>query len=117
MSTQLWEIGLIVIASLFNGAAPSFLKRGVDSIKKFSIKNFISSKDIYIGVILYGLSIVVSIPAFKGGEISVLYPIFSLIYIWACLFGVKLLGEKMNKLKWLGIGLIIVGSTIIGVTG
>jgi len=117
MSTQLWEIGLIVLASVFNGAAPSFLKRGLNSIKKFSLRRIIFSGDIILGVAFYIISVIISIPALKFGEISVLYPILSLIYIWACLISVKLLGEKMNKLKWLGIALIIIGSSIIGVTG
>jgi uncharacterized membrane protein len=55
------------------------------------------------------------IPALKGGDLSVLYPFVALAYIWVSLLSVKFLGEKMNKFKWLGIALIIIGVSFIGI--
>jgi len=54
------------------------------------------------------------IPALRGGDLSVLYPFVSLSYIWVMLLSIKMLGEKMTKLKWLGILLIISGVSLIG---
>ena len=66
------------------------------------------------GVILYALGTIFFIPALKGGDLSVLYPFVALGYIWVSLLSVKFLGEKMNKFKWIGISLIIIGVTFIG---
>ena len=63
---------------------------------------------------MYGISTILFIPALKGGELSVLYPFVALAYIWVSLLSVKFLGEKMNKVKWLGIALIILGVSFIG---
>ena len=66
------------------------------------------------GVGLYAIGTILFIPALKGGELSVLYPFVALNYIWVSLLSVKFLGEKMNRFKWLGIALIIIGVSFIG---
>ena len=114
MATQLWEIGLVIVASLFNSMAPIALKKGMIKLKGFVIKQIITNWYIYLGIGLYGFSYVISIPAFKGGEVSVLYPFIALAYIWVSFFSVRFLGEKMNFVKWTGIGLIIIGVSFIG---
>ena len=67
------------------------------------------------GVALYGVGTVLFIPALRGGDLSVLYPFVSLNYIWVSLLSVRFLGEKMNRLKWLGVALIILGVSFIGI--
>jgi len=57
---------------------------------------------------------VLFIPALRGGELSVLYPLVALVYVWVSLLSVRFLGEKMNPMKWLGIALILLGVTLIG---
>jgi drug/metabolite transporter (DMT)-like permease len=70
--------------------------------------------NLFGAVALYAIGTALFIPALKGGELSVLYPIVALTYIWVSFLSVKFLGEKMNKLKWLGIALIILGVSFIG---
>ena len=64
---------------------------------------------------MYALGTVLFIPALKGGDLSILYPFVALTYIWVSLLSVKFLGEKMNFMKWMGISLIIVGVSFIGI--
>ena len=114
MATQLWAIGLVVIATLVGAFGPIFLKKA--SAKKLSsIKSLAANHDLFVGISLYGLGTILFIPALKGGDLSVLYPFVALTYIWVSLLSVKFLGEKMNKLKWLGIILIIIGVSFIGI--
>ncbi|MBI2134681.1 EamA family transporter [Candidatus Woesearchaeota archaeon] len=113
MATQLWAIGLVVFATLVGAFGPILLKKA--SEKKLSrISSLMRNYHLMGGVALYGISTVMFIPALKGGELSVLYPFVSLVYIWVSLLSVKFLGEKMNALKWLGVVLIIVGVSFIG---
>lgn len=114
MATQIWEIGLVIFSTFFNGSGPIFFKLGMNKLKKFSIIKFITNKFLILGIVFYGLSYVISIPAFKGGDVSVLYPFISLAYIWAALFSVKFLKENMNAVKWIGIFIIILGVSFIG---
>ena len=66
------------------------------------------------GFLLYGVSTVLFILALRGGELSILYPTVATVYAWIALFSIKFLNEKMNKWKILGIALIIIGVTLIG---
>ena len=114
MATELWEIGLVVFSTIFAASAPIYIKKGTKKIKALHIKYLITNWNLIFGLGLYGISYLLVIPAFKGGDLSILYPLVSLSYIWVCLFSVKFLNEKMNTVKWAGIALIIVGVSFIG---
>ena len=114
MTTQLWAIGLVILAGLVGAFGPILLKKA--SAKRLSkIKSLATNYHLFGGVSLYGIGTVLFIPALKGGELSVLYPFVALSYIWVSLLSVKFLGEKMNRTKWIGIALIIIGVTFIGI--
>ena len=113
MTTQLWAMGLVILATLVGAFGPIMLKKA--SAKKLSsISSLIKNYYLFIGIILYGLGTVLFIPALKGGDLSVLYPFVALVYIWVSLLSVKFLGEKMNRFKWIGVALIIIGVIFIG---
>ena len=113
METQLWSIGLVILATFVGAFGPILLKKA--SAKKLSkIKSLATNYHLFGGVSLYAIGTLLFIPALKGGDLSVLYPFVALSYIWVSLLSIKFLGEKMNKFKWIGIGLIIIGVTFIG---
>ena len=113
MTTQLWAIGMVILATIVGALGPIMLKKA--SAKKLSsIKSLAKNYPLFAGIIFYGLGTILFIPALKGGDLSVLYPFVALIYIWVSLLSVKFLGEKMSKFKWFGIALIILGVTFIG---
>ena len=114
MATQLWAVGLVILATLIGAFGPILLKKA-SAMKLSSISALMKNYNLFIGVSLYGISTILFIPALKGGELSVLYPLVALAYIWVSLLSVKFLGEKMNKLKWLGIAMIIIGVSFIGI--
>jgi len=114
MPTQIWAISLVILATLVGAFGPILLKKA--SMKKFSsFKSIMNNHYLLVGFLLYTLSALLFIPALKGGDLSVLYPFMALIYIWVSLLSIKFLGEKMNKSKWIGVGLIIVGVSFIGI--
>jgi uncharacterized membrane protein len=113
MATEPWAIGLVCVATLVGAFGPILLKKA--SEKKLSkIKSLLTNYHLMGGVALYGVGTVLFIPALKGGELSVLYPFVALAYVWVSLLSVKFLGEKMNKSKWMGIVLILLGVSLIG---
>ena len=114
MATQLWAIALIILATLVGAFGPILLKKA--SAKRLSkLSSLATNYHLFGGVALYAIGTMLFVPALKGGDLSVLYPFVSLAYIWVSLLSVKFLGEKMNKLKWLGIALIIIGVSFIGI--
>ncbi len=114
MATQLWAIGLVVTATLVGAFGPILLKKA--SAKRLSkLKSLATNYHLFGGVALYAVGTLLFIPALKGGDLSVLYPFVALAYVWVSLLSVKFLGEKMNKFKWIGIALIILGGSLIGI--
>jgi len=114
MATELWAIGLVILATLVGAFGPILLKKA--SAKKLSkISSLITNYHLFGGVSLYAIGTILFIPALRGGDLSILYPFVALTYIWVSLLSVKFLGEKMNSMKWFGITLIIIGVSFIGI--
>mgnify|MGYP002639502239 CR=1 FL=1 len=113
MTTELWAIGLVLLATSLGSFGPLFLKKASGKLT-LNLKSIFLNYHLIIGLIFYAIGTVLFIPALKGGELSVLYPIVALAYVWVSLISVKFLGEKMTQLKWMGIVLILMGVTLIG---
>ena len=114
MATQLWAAALVIIAVTIGGFGPIFLKR---SSKTFTLNPFdmIKNYNLIIGVLFYAFGTILFIPALKGGDLSVLYPLVSLGYVFVCLYSRWLLKERMNRYKWAGIIFILIGVSLIGI--
>lgn len=89
------------------------LKKGAGRIS-LKIRDLLKNYYLIGGFLFYGIGTVLFIPALKGGELSVLYPLVATTYIWVSLWSIKLLKERMNKQKWIGVLLVIVGVIFIG---
>tara|TARA_Y100000310_G_scaffold337830_1_gene425909 strand:- start:622 stop:969 length:348 start_codon:yes stop_codon:yes gene_type:complete len=112
MQTQLWAIGLVLLASFLGSFGPIMLKKS--SSKSFKIKDILKNYYLIFGLLFYALGTVLFVPALKGGELSVLYPLVATTYIWVSLWSMKFLKEKMNKQKWIGVLLVVIGVVFIG---
>lgn len=111
--TQTWAILSALLSGLLGGIGVVLLKKGS---KKFNLNILTQITNYYIllGMASCGTGMIALLIAFKGGELSVLYPLISIQYIISTLLAVKYLKEKMNLLKWAGITAIIIGIILIG---
>ncbi len=66
------------------------------------------------GLAVYGLGAVLMIVALKHGELSVLYPLISLSYVWVAILSVLLFHESMPAPKIAGICIIMAGVATLG---
>ncbi len=107
---EMWAIMLMIIGTFFAAAGSLLLKKGSEKIK--NIRTLLP-KNLIIGIIIYVISAILFIIALKGGELSILYPIASLDYIWTCFLAKKYLGEKINTYKWTGVFIIVIGISLI----
>lgn len=112
MATELWAISLVISAAILGSLAPILIKKASKDIT-LSLET-IKNKHLIGGLSLYGFCTLLFIPALKGGELSVLYPLVSVTYIFVAILSIKFLNEKMNAFKWIGIALIIIGVAFIG---
>lgn len=111
--TKLWAIGIVFLAAIIGSFGALFLKIGARRFS-FKFKRLIKNYKLIFGVLLYAISSMFFIWGLKHGELSVLYPIVATGYIWICLLSVKVLKEKMNIWRWLGILAILIGVSLIG---
>ena len=108
MATKLWAILLILFTTLLISSAQILYKLGIPSLK-FNLISIIANYFLIGGLVLYGIGAILMIISFRGGEVSVLYPIIATSYIWVSLLSIYFLGEKMNAFRWIGVFIIIAG--------
>ena len=113
MSTKLWSILLVLFTTLLISSAQILWKIGSATLT-FDIIGLLKNYYLIGGILLYIVGGVLLIISFRGGEVSVLYPIIATSYIWVSLLSVKFLGEAMNFFKWFGVAFIIFGIISIG---
>ena len=113
MATKLWAALLVLFTTVLTSSAQILYKIGSKTIT-FNIVGIFTNYYIISGILLYAISGILVIISFKGGEVTVLYPIVAVSYIWVSLLSIKFLGEVMNTIKWIGVILIIAGIVSIG---
>jgi len=70
-----------------------------------------------LGVVLYAMSVLLVIAAYRFGELTHLGPLLSLSVVWTVLLAVRFLGEEMWPRRWLGVMLIVAGSIAVTACG
>ena len=113
MATKSWAIFTVLATTLLTSSAQILWKIGSKSLA-FDIPGLLANYHLLGGILLYIVGGTLLIISFRGGEVSVLYPIIATSYIWVSFLSMKFLGEMMNLYKWIGIAGIIAGIVLIG---
>lgn len=113
MATKLWAALLVLFTTLLTSSAQIFYKIGSATLSLNPVE-LISNYYLIGGLLLYAVGGALMIISFRGGEVSVLYPIIATSYIWVSFLSIYFLGEMMNNFKWLGVISIIAGIAFIG---
>jgi drug/metabolite transporter (DMT)-like permease len=69
---------------------------------------------LFAGYCLYGIFTVLFVYALRHGEVSVLYPIIALGYVWVAILSAVVFHEPMNPLKVIAITIIVAGVAVLG---
>jgi drug/metabolite transporter (DMT)-like permease len=69
---------------------------------------------LFIGYSLYGINAVLMAYALRGQELSRLFPIIALTYVWVTILSAAFLHEHVNVVRILGVALIVGGVSILG---
>jgi len=103
---------LVFIASVIGSFGAVFLKMGAARLDG-SILSFVNTR-LLLGVTLFLGSSVFYALGIRGGQLSVLYPMVSLGYIWTLLWSRLFFNEPFTRAKFAGLGLILVGVFFVG---
>ncbi len=113
---------LILTGVLLNAVAQLALKASVSDTGVISLdmQSLFSSAGslatnlwLWVGLICYGISVIVWILALSRVDVSIAYPMLSIGYIVNAVAAWHLFDEPMNIGKIVGIGIIIVGVYIL----
>ncbi len=103
---------LMLVITVLGAFGSMFFKKAAKDFD-FNILKQLRNINLMIGVILFCLGTLLYILALRTGGLSTMYSLTSLTYIWVILISKKFLGEKINKYKWAGIILIMLGIFLI----
>jgi len=99
-------------ASVVGSFGMAFLKMGSMRLTR-SILSFLNAPLIF-GVALFLGSSALYVAGIKGGQLSVLYPMVSLGYIWGLVWAKIFFNEPFTRQKFAGLGLILLGVFFVG---
>ncbi len=69
---------------------------------------------LFCGYCMFGVMTLLMAMALKGRELSRLFPIIALTYVWVTILSIAVLGEHLNLFRSLGIIFIVGGVSILG---
>jgi multidrug transporter EmrE-like cation transporter len=72
---------------------------------------------LFAGYCLYAVFTVLFVYALRHGELSILYPLIALGYVWVTITAVVAFHETMNPMKIVGLLVIICGVGVLGFGG
>jgi drug/metabolite transporter (DMT)-like permease len=103
---------LVLVASFIGSFGAAFLKSGSARLHEgfwhiFNVK-------LAAGVAMFLTSSVFFVAGIRHGQLSVLYPMVSLGYVWTLLWSKLVFGEAFTKQKFVGLGLILLGVFFVG---
>ena len=76
----------------------------------------ITNPKLFFGYMCYAVNVLLIAIALKGRELSRLYPIIALTYVWVTLLSLVFLpDEHMNFFKSIGIAFIVGGVSVLGI--
>ena len=111
-TTPFSSMALVLFGSVIGSFGAVFLKSGAAKLKQgfWHILNL----QLATGVSLFLLSAVFFVLGIRHGELSVLYPMVSLGYVWTLLWSGLFFHEPFTRQKFYGLGLILVGVFFVG---
>lgn len=111
---MLFEVLLVALGTAIGSVGALFVKKATMRDGGF-LKILLSWKMFWAGF-LYALGSVFYLWALSRAEVSYIYPMVALSYVWATLLAMWKLNEKMNLARWVALGLIIVGVIMVSLS-
>jgi len=90
-----------------------FLKSGATRVER-NFRSTLGNWRLWFGIGMYVLSSVFFVFGMRRGELSVLYPLVALGYMWTVVWSRVFFGEPLTRAKFLAVVLILAGIALLG---
>ncbi len=114
---------ILLIGLVFESAGVVLLKKGMNQIGGISAMNAsevvralkagATNGQILLGVFFEALFFACLLILMAKSDISFLWPLTGLSFVFATLAAVWFLGEQVSPIRWIGVGLIVIGAACI----
>ena len=115
--SQRKSVALVFCCTVLGAAAQILMKTGANLLGHHGVVGLLTNFPLLAGYVLYGLSTVLLVLAFRDGELSLLYPVIALTYVWVTVLSFVIFRETVNVFKLTGISIIMVGVVVLGQSG
>ncbi len=114
---------ILLIGLVFESTGVIFLKKGMNGIGEMHgytaaevvrvVKGGVTSPQILLGIFFEALFFVCLLMLMSKSEISFLWPLTALSFVFATFAAICFLGEKVSWVRWVGVILIMIGAAFI----
>jgi|SRR5215813_10541129 len=107
MTQALAGVLLVLLCAIIEGFAQLFLKKS--ALTPAARKRWIAA-----GIAFFILQALIYTVALRLVEVSTAFPMGSVAYVVVAVFSRSMLDEQVTRIRWLGVGLIMLGVTLLG---
>ena len=108
---------LVALCTVLGAAAQIMMKKGADpSIHGMipTIVRIFTNTNLFLGYALYGISAVSLVLALRKGQLSMLYPVIALTFVWVAILSVIIFHETLTPMRVAGITTVVCGVALLG---
>ena len=106
-----------IIQSAFLALAQYFMKMGMDRVVDYSMSwtffRSLMNWQLVLALFLYIIGMVIYMFMLKHYELSVIYPLTSISYVFTMLLAMFFLGEAIPVIRWAGVFFVMLGVGMI----
>lgn len=108
------SIALVAACTVFGAAAQILIKQGASTLQGTGPMAMLTNLHVLAGYSLYGLFTAALTLALRDGELSILYPVISVTYVWVTILSSLIFHEVLTPPKLIGIAMIVAGVAVLG---
>lgn len=108
MKTPFSSMALVLAASFVGSFGAVFLKSGADRLHR-DVRTLFTNWRLAAGVVFFLASSLLYLRGIREGELTVLYPMVSLGYVWTLVWSRLFFSEPFTREKLTGLGMILAG--------
>ena len=112
------SVFIVVACTLIGAMAQVLIKLGAARLEHTDLIStaigIFTIPTLFAGYCLYGVFTVLLVFALRHAELSILYPVIALSYVWVTLASVLVFHETMNLPKVCGLAIIVLGVAVLG---
>jgi multidrug transporter EmrE-like cation transporter len=112
VTTPFSSMAWIFLCGFVGSFGAVFLKAGAGRLE-MNVRSIATNWRLAAGIGAYLLSSIFFVLGMRRGELSVLYPLVALGYLWTVVWSRLFFGEPLTKSKFIALGLIIAGMAML----